>query len=244
MKAMVRLIPVVAVLGIGAGCTLHDTEVPDMTGPSEYAQSVTLTATPDTIRQDGVSSSTITVRVIGPDGQPVSRAQVILLSDAGQFGTLSPTTLFTGSDGRGTATYTAPTASPFMAGGPATSVSVYARVVGTNYQTAIHHSVEISVVPPPAPVQSAGAPLAALSASTSAPKVGQLVTFDASGSSAESGHRIVTYYWDFGDGQPQDEHGNDASHVYSSAGTYYVVLGVVDDLGRIGSTIRTITVTN
>ena len=68
--------------------------------------------------------------------------------------------------------------------------------------------------------------------------------FDASSSQAAAGRRIVTYAWDFGDNQANDEHGSDASHPYTSAGSYTVVLGVVDDLGRVGSSIRTIAVTN
>ena len=79
--------------------------------------------------------------------------------------------------------------------------------------------------------------------SPGAPKVGQLVAFDASTSQAGAGHTIANYFWDFGDGRPNDEHGSDASHAYPAAGTYTMVLGVIDELGRIASTFNTVVVT-
>jgi PKD repeat protein len=104
-------------------------------------------------------------------------------------------------------------------------------------------TVEIQVTPPPAPVAPSGAPVPVLAVTKTTAKVGELLLFDARGSYAEAGHSIVSWYWDFGDGLPNEEHGNDASHAYTSAGTYYAVLGVVDDAGRIASAVQTITVT-
>ena len=88
-----------------------------------------------------------------------------------------------------------------------------------------------------------GAPTASVTYSPASPKVGQLVTFNAAASAAQAGHQIVTWYWDFGDGLANDEHGNDASHVYQAAGTYYMVLGVTDDAQRMDSDVKTIVVT-
>jgi PKD repeat protein len=66
--------------------------------------------------------------------------------------------------------------------------------------------------------------------------------FEAISSQAAPGHSIRDYFWDFGDGLPQSEEGHDASHIYEAAGTYTMVLGVVDDVGRIGSIFKTIVV--
>jgi hypothetical protein len=244
LKRFCALSGAAAILLSGA-CTVHQTEIPEMTGPSEFAQAFLVSATPDAIMQDGSSASTITVRASGPNGAPLVGAEVHLTSSAGsQFGSLSATTVFTGRDGRATATYTAPLAPPFLAGGPPTVVHIYATPVGSNYQASQTQSAYIQVTPPPAPSQGPGAPTAVVVPSTTGAKVHQLITFDASGSSAAAGHSIVSYYWSFGDALPQDEHGNDASHAYESAGTYTMVFGVVDDLGRIGSAIQTIVVTN
>ena len=44
---------------LGAACTVHQTEAAAVSGPSETALSVTITASPDSISQDGRSTSTI-----------------------------------------------------------------------------------------------------------------------------------------------------------------------------------------
>ena len=47
--------------------------VPPLTGPSEFALSLRVTATPDSISQDGASQSSIVVTAFGPNGQAASR---------------------------------------------------------------------------------------------------------------------------------------------------------------------------
>jgi PKD repeat protein len=71
-----------------------------------------------------------------------------------------------------------------------------------------------------------------------------VISFNAAASQPATGRSLVTYVWDFGDNKVNDEHGSDASHAYFSAGTYTMVLGVVDDAGKVGSSIHTIVVTN
>ncbi len=62
--------------------------------------------------------------------------------------------------------------------------------------------------------------------------VGDLVTFDASGSYSDVG-TIVSYEWDFGDGETST--GVSASHVYDAQGAYTVTLAIEDDGGQIAS---------
>jgi len=59
-------------------------------------------------------------------------------------------------------------------------------------------------------------------------KVGELVTFDASASIPREGE-IVSYEWDFGDGNSAS--GRIAPHTYPSAGQYTVTLNVTDSEG-------------
>jgi PKD repeat protein len=151
--------------------------------------------------------------------------------------------VYTGSDGRARVQYTAPTSNPFAAGGPGRRVTIYATPVGANRVSNVRQSVTLLVTPPLAPPTELGAPTASVTYSPAAPRVGGVVTFNGSQSTASSGS-IVTYVWDFGDGQFNEEHGFDASHTYSAAGTYTMILGVIDESGRLGSTIRTIVVTN
>jgi len=64
------------------------------------------------------------------------------------------------------------------------------------------------------------------------------VTFSGEDSNDPDG-TIVKYKWDFGDGQTGD--GRDVSHIYTSEGTYTVVLTIVDNDGLQSVTERTIT---
>jgi len=84
-------------------------------------------------------------------------------------------------------------------------------------------------------------PQASFSFLPSSPAVGQRVTFDASTSTVEAGHRITDYSWNFGDGTSGG--GEQATHAYAAAGDYFVTLRVTDDAGRTSSVSRqTITV--
>jgi PKD repeat protein len=220
---------------------MDQTEVPPFAAPSEFALSLQLRATPDILTQDGFSQATVVLETRGPDGQPQAGVPLVL-STSHAAGSLSRTSVTTGSDGRATVLYTAPLASPFQAGGPSTLLTIYARPVGSNYSNNVTQHVDVLLMTPPVPTVSANGPTAQVTYAPAAPKVGDNVLFDASGSYPGTGHQIVYYYWNFGDSQPNDETGPDASHTYVAAGTYTMTLGVVDEVGQISSTFRTITV--
>jgi PKD repeat protein len=76
--------------------------------------------------------------------------------------------------------------------------------------------------------------------SPSSPNVGQSVTFNASTSTAASGHRITSYEWDFGDGAVAG--GVTTTHAYSAPGSYTVLLKATDDVGRTGTSTQTVSV--
>ncbi len=65
------------------------------------------------------------------------------------------------------------------------------------------------------------------------------VEFDASGSTDADGN-IVTYEWDFGDGNSGT--GVTIEHVFNAADTYTITLTVTDDQGKIASATQEITV--
>ena len=244
-----RVVGFVAAAVLAAGCTVHDINEPSLAGPSEMALALSISATPDRIAQDGVSTSTVQITahnsITGTFAANVELRLAIYIGDQPvDFGTLGAPTVFTNSNGRASTTFRAPLAPPFLAGGPSKVVSIVATVVGSNYSVSSHtgRAVDIQVTPPPAPSQVAGAPVAILAVTGTAAKVGTTVLFDGTKSYAEPGHSIVAWSWDFGDGLTNDEHGFDASHIYVTPGTYYAVLGVVDDLGRTDSDIKTIVV--
>lgn len=72
------------------------------------------------------------------------------------------------------------------------------------------------------------------------PEVLQEVRFDASGSTAGSDRRIVSYAWDFGDGVTKT--GVTAKHDFYPVGVYLVTLTVTDDLGKTFKNAQTVTV--
>jgi len=260
MKAFSMMAAALAAVVAIAACKVHQTETPSLNGPSVAAQSVTLTASPDTITQNGASQSVITLAVQGPGGQPLSGQPFRLDIFAGgvaapSFGRLSTTQVSTGSDGRATATFTAPTAPPNGAiigtCGPGLLGTNVAGPCVTIMATPISNAflnnswpVDIHLVPPEV-IAVAGAPTPFFTMSASTTTAGAAdpgVLFDASLSTAESGHTIVNYAWNWGDGTPL-EFGLKQDHNWFSAGTYFITLTVTDDLGRKASTTKSITVT-
>jgi PKD repeat protein len=247
-KAFVRS-SLFAALALGwAGCTLHPTDpAPALTGPSAFGKMLTVTASPDNISADG-SLSAITATFRDADGQPLAgvslQASIAVSGTPVDFGSLSDRSVVTNASGQVKIVYYAPNMNGFFAGTPAKEVWVTIEPVGGDYTATVPVHTVIKVTPPPVPMLAADSPTAAVTYAPSAPKVGDLVTFDASTSVATSGHSIVNYFWDFGDARPNDEHGNDASHAYAAAGTYTMVLGVTDDAGHSNSTFKTIVVSS
>lgn len=80
-------------------------------------------------------------------------------------------------------------------------------------------------------VRVIGGPTASFSFSPATPKVGDAVTFDASGTTDPDGN-IASYRWDFGDGTPAlTTTAPTTTHAYAAYGTYRVTLRVTDSDG-------------
>jgi PKD repeat protein len=242
---------------LGASC-VSSTDIPDLTGPSEMALSVGMTATPNTITQDGASQSTITLTARNAQGAAVSatafRLDMLVGGVATDYGTLSSRTIVTASDGRATVIYTAPPGSPngaiagtcipgqFSPALPGTCVTIAATPIGTigfqsgtNTMTVEIHLVPIVVIPVP------GAPIASFTMSATTIKTDAEVFFNGSSSTAAPGRTIIRYDWDWGDGTRGV--GITEDHDWVIAGTYFVTLTVTDDAGNKGSTTKSILVT-
>src|SRR5687767_3237517 len=97
-----------------ASCTMKSQEAPDLTGPSEHFQSITVSVTPDVLSQDGGSQSVITMIARGPNGESLRnvsmRVEIHVNGTPVDFGSLSARNVVTNSEGRATAVYTAPSA--------------------------------------------------------------------------------------------------------------------------------------
>src|SRR2546423_1012649 len=127
---------IAAGLAASVACTVHQSDVPSVAGPSELAHSLNIVASPDKLTQDGRSSSTITITARDANGEPAPNVQLhletMIANQIVQFGSLSASTVSTNSAGRASATYITPSSSPFLAGGPSQTVSIAATPIGTN----------------------------------------------------------------------------------------------------------------
>lgn len=233
-----KRIIVVACLGVLAACGLEKQTAPSLSGPSEFGLSLAVTATPDVITQDGVSSSAIQVVARDSNSQPASgvslRAETAVNGTVVDFGTLSSRTVSTGADGRATLSYIAPPPPPSSVTSD-TIVTVLVTPVGTNFANSTTRSVLIRLARPGVILPPNGTPVPRFFFSPTKPREFETVIFDASQSSDDG--QIVSYVWTFGDGRSAE--GMRVSHAYDLVGTYNVVLTVTDNQGRSASTAPT-----
>jgi hypothetical protein len=223
-----------------AACTVHESaSAPPLTGPSDYAQSITVTASPDRLPRDGQSQSSIAVRVFDATGSPAAgvaiQLDVLGVGSLIDVGTLSVQRLMTLSDGRATAVYTVPPAPPPAACDTTETVSIRAIAIGNNAQTANPFSADIRLLPAPVivpPLDPLTAPRAAFTFFPTNPAVRDIVTFNASASSAAPGRFIVSYNWDFADGTIKS--GVNVTHDFNQPGCRKVTLTVIDNAGQGG----------
>jgi PKD repeat protein len=240
LKATALLVAIAVTAG--AGCTVDKQDAPELAGPSELGTSVTLHASPDTLRQDGASQSQITIQALDGNAQPVRnlpiRLDIAVNGLLADFGQLSGKNLVTGGDGRATTTYTA----PFAAADPVdtqTVVQIQATPVGTDFGNAMTRSVSIRLVPPGIILPPNGTPVPSFTFAPSAPVTRVDVTFDAS-LSTDSDGRIARYAWNFGDGS--NDEGVIVKHEFKSIGTFLVSLTVTDDRGQSATLSKNVTV--
>src|SRR5919108_5283358 len=85
-----------------SACNLETQEVPAISGPSEFGLALTFSATPDIVPRDGSSISVVTLTARDASGRPAAGQRVTLQLTPEYGGTLSPSEVVTGSDGRAT----------------------------------------------------------------------------------------------------------------------------------------------
>lgn len=231
----------VAVLAATGGCTMKEQNEPPLTGPSELGLSVTLTASPDVLTQDGASQSVITAVARNASGQPAPNvalyAAIYVNGSPVDFGRLSAKNIATDSSGRATIVYTAP-AAPVVSVGSGTVVTIAFTPVGTDAASANPRVVSIRLVPPGIILPPNGTPAANFTFAPASPRTGEKITFDASSSNDDG--TIVSYNWSFSDGDTRT--GRVVQIAFDVPGTYAATLTVTDDRGLSSSTTKTVTV--
>ncbi|OFW00794.1 MAG: hypothetical protein A3I61_00340 [Acidobacteria bacterium RIFCSPLOWO2_02_FULL_68_18] len=216
------------------------------TGPSEFALSVTMTATPDRLPRDGSSQSVITVTVRDVSSRPVPAQRLRISSNVG---TVSESEVVSDNEGRATFAFTAP---------PATTISTVATAVisvvpiDPNAGNAAARTVSIQLTG----TSNTAAPLARFSSKPDAPALKETVTFDASDTLDEYTdqtpftetdddpkfrcHDACTYAWDFG-GEATGT-GRIVTYQFQTVRTYTVTLRVTDSAASVGSKTKNVTV--
>jgi PKD repeat protein len=233
-----RLAVATGVLAIVSACTMHDQDAPPLTGPSEFAQSVSVSVSPDVLSQDGASQSLVTVTARDANSQPLRnltlRAEIRVGGTAVDFGSLSARSIVTANDGRATLVYTAPGA-PAVGVDNGTIVDIIITPVGSDFGNSSSRVASIRLVPPGVVIPPDSL-LPAFTFTPGSPSDNQTVLFDASTSQGP----IVDYRWNFGDGG--NASGRTATHAFSRPGTFAVTLTITDGFGRSASTVQSVTV--
>lgn len=221
-----------------AACTTKKQEAPPLTGPSEFGTSIAVALTPDVITQDGASQSLVTITARDTNGQPLRNVSVRLETFVNgtrvDFGTLSAGTVVTGTDGRATATYTAP---PSVSNSTEQIVTIGATPIGSDFGNAVTRTASVRLVPQGVIIPPAGLS-PAFTTSPGAPLEDTTVFFDASTSTANTA--ITSYTWAFDNGQTGS--GVTATTTYDEPGTYFPTLTIRDEFGRTASRTNTVTV--
>ena len=128
-KKEARYRPVLALVGtlalLATGCGLDKVEPPPVQGPSETGVSVQLSALPDIVNADGVSTSAIQLVLRMPDGTPLSGRAVNFFLASGD-GRLRPSP---------TSTYVGPIQTGFVMATDQDGVANVVYVAGTGIGT-------------------------------------------------------------------------------------------------------------
>ena len=239
--SFLRVAAIAAAFALSSSCRLGTTGEPSLTGPSSYGVSITISATPDLLQRDGRTTSTITISAYDATSKPVSglglHLDLLVEGGTGGLGSLSQTSVTTGSDGRATLTYTSPLPAPLGQRDEAT-VQILVTPIGTTGSSASPSSISLKLVSQDA----AGGPTATFNLGPKFPKIGDTILFDASASQPTAGASIVTYAWDFGDGNAfvrvpyLISNGPTITHEYSKSGIFTVGLTIIDSNGKRSTT--------
>lgn len=205
-----------AMTAAASGCGLDKQTAPSLIGPSGAGLSINMSASPDILRRDGVSRSTITLTAFGPDGQPVNGRRFLLTASSSPElgGNLTVDEVVTGSDGRVMFEFIAPEGDLDV-----TSATVSATPFSDDSGSTPGSSVRLKLVGP-------AFPSPAFTFTPSSPALLEPVTFSASGTTVDGVACLAacTYRWEFNDEATLD--GEVVEYAFQNEGFYNVKLTV------------------
>ncbi len=227
---------VIAGLAVIPSC-VDTVEIPEVTGPSELAVSLQLSAIPDELVADGWSSSVIEAVYRDPSGQRQSgqtihfdlgaRTEVVSGGAFSDIGNLAPlngprpvaggtearaVSAVTDGDGVARARYWAPFRTDQVND---TTVTVTARPAGDDFRGDVNRQVNIKLRAADRPLFPGGATCAiSVEPQKTIYNVNEIINFTATQATGSCGNNpIARYEWDFGDGHTAV--GRTVSHVFS-----------------------------
>jgi PKD repeat protein len=220
------LIALAAAVALSA-CATQDASAPDLAGPSELGLSIELTASPDVLPRDGVSTSTIRVVARGPDGKPLAGQKLVLSTSAGS---LSSKEVTTGTNGDATVVL-----NPLPLNQELSGVVVSATAVAADAVNAPTRTVKITV--------AGTAPDVSFTVNPASPKRLQLTTLVAAAlmNGVLCGTEC-TYEWKLDTGEVLPS-GRTIVYRFQQARAYVVTLVVTAPTGGSAATSRIVTVT-
>jgi chitodextrinase len=225
-----------------AACTVREIDTPQLAGPSSLARTLIMTADRDTLLQDGLQEAAISIRAQVQPGQSENvrlRAQVFVDGVAQDFGTLSnknpitPTTIF----------FRAPPASTAAGGQVPTTVTIAVTPEDQgDFRSEFTRTLDLRLVPPGVILPSNPNLFADFTFTPAAPRVFDIVTFDASPTmNGEVACRTnCSYRWNFGDNTSAE--GMIVAHQYRSVASFPVTLTVTDLRGAQAIAIKPVPV--
>jgi hypothetical protein len=225
-----------------AGCTTTKQEAPALSGPSEFGQSLSVTATPDRLSQDGVSQARVEATVRNSEGKPTPGVTVQWRVTASSGLLVEPSTQQSTTDGQGRATMVV-TAPPPPAVVPPTpgTLTITANAVGTDLiSTTNFRAVVVQLVPPAGTLLPNRLPVASFTVSPAIGNINQEITFDATNTTDEGEPcgSLCTYQWDFGNFETDS--GQRVTKRFGKSGTFTITLTVTDPRGGVDSDARSL----
>jgi PKD repeat protein len=232
MRKLLNFVTVVAFLPLAA-CAVHQDAAPSQSGPAEAALSLKLSASPDSLFQDGNQSSRIAITAFDAGGHAIA-ANVRLSVTPFNFGTLSAATITTRADAANpvVVTYIPPASNS----GNARTVTIAGAVIGSDASAGSSNQVSVFVNPSNAIASTA--PTASFAISPALVTTGHAATFDGSSScggqlvagACTSTSQLTNFTWNFGDNTTAV--GSIVGHTFTANGNFTVILTVTNDQGR------------
>jgi len=198
------LVALTSVVATSTSCGIEKQTAPPLAGPSEFAISISVTASPDTLVQDGESQSAITATVRNETGAPIPNValQFSATASSNLIPTVSLTSNVVGTDSAGRATVGL-IAPPPPAVLPTTDpvITVLVTPVGADFASQNPRLVQVRLTAPGGTLPANNNPVPQFTVFPAVGNINQPITFDASATTDEGqpcGSRC-TFRWDFGD---------------------------------------------